>query len=687
MNNFDRRAGEQENKMRHEIKMDHNIKKPTVRYFPRPENYWEGQRFNMNKHVLLHDWIKEKYGCVTTSRQKADERSEDAGTSRNTLIRLGPSLVDILDPTVEVVPSSSSSATSEDYMQLAGAPVGDTTSRITSSSSSSGTTGTAQEFVPGPAASTTTRPSTFLQRVERAIPNLHTSTFLNRVEKQYFSDPLAAVKEFEVPCDETVWRNEMKDCAGTLAACEDALNSYFCAGDARTTIFGGDAPNDKEEKPMKPAIGFNIGGGSHHAAPFWGEGYCVLNDVAIALQILRSEGKLPHGAVVFDCDVHQGNGTSAFFPPCYRQKFAFHDHITGTAAPGGGNAVGNENLHGAKKMKMHNNNGHHLDGTSMTTSQGKKYKDGYVYSVLDHEDKTGVKYREVLSANNWANFSDGTTTSNENDFVIDHLYQRLEIAQVGVAPNEFLVAGSPHPTQQEEQQLQETKKAANKNSNDPSRTIGANMKVISLKPPVHKNPLLSQWMYDENLPVDVIDHPYVMTISLHENQNFPHWRPPSTVDVELRTSMQDEEYLKIVQNQLTELKHQIRTNTLFPWQIRKTATLLQQPLSTSQQNNGAGRSSSGDEPRGRPSLLVYVAGANPYERDTLGGLKITKQGLKKRDRLVFEFCREQKIPVAVVLAGGYAMDVKDVADIHFATFEVLYETFCGPAPPVSVMEK
>ena len=69
----------------------------------------------------------------------------------------------------------------------------------------------------------------------------------------------------------------------------------------------------------------------------------------------------------------------------------------------------------------------------------------------------------------------------------------------------------------------------------------------------------------------------------------------------------------------------------------------------------------------RPDIVFYLAGADPYVGDRLGGLALTKEGLRRRDRLVFEACRARGIAVAVVLAGGYAADVMDDVDIHVAT--------------------
>ncbi len=71
--------------------------------------------------------------------------------------------------------------------------------------------------------------------------------------------------------------------------------------------------------------------------------------------------------------------------------------------------------------------------------------------------------------------------------------------------------------------------------------------------------------------------------------------------------------------------------------------------------------------RHKPEICFYLAGADPFVGDVLGGLALTKEGLRKRDVLVLDECRRRGIPVCVVLAGGYAFDVQDVVDIHVST--------------------
>lgn len=72
-------------------------------------------------------------------------------------------------------------------------------------------------------------------------------------------------------------------------------------------------------------------------------------------------------------------------------------------------------------------------------------------------------------------------------------------------------------------------------------------------------------------------------------------------------------------------------------------------------------------------FIVYVGGADIYENDRLGNLKITKEGIKKRDEMVLSFAYENKIPTCITLAGGYAFDVEDTVDIHYNTCKVMLD--------------
>ena len=75
----------------------------------------------------------------------------------------------------------------------------------------------------------------------------------------------------------------------------------------------------------------------------------------------------------------------------------------------------------------------------------------------------------------------------------------------------------------------------------------------------------------------------------------------------------------------------------------------------------------------KPDFVFYLAGADPYEDDQLGLLKISMDGLKKRDELVFSKCKKIRIPVAVTLAGGYARNTEDTVNIHYNTCKSVVE--------------
>jgi acetoin utilization deacetylase AcuC-like enzyme len=120
--------------------------------------------------------------------------------------------------------------------------------------------------------------------------------------------------------------------------------------------------------------------------------------------------------------------------------------------------------------------------------------------------------------------------------------------------------------------------------------------------------------------------PEVYTFSMHQEGNYPFPKPASDLDVGLPDGIEDERYHEI----LDESLHRVV-----------------------------------DE--GRPEVAVYLAGADPYESDQLGGLALSLDGLALRDRRVLERFGKEGIPVAVVLAGGYARRLADTVEIHCNT--------------------
>jgi acetoin utilization deacetylase AcuC-like enzyme len=226
---------------------------------------------------------------------------------------------------------------------------------------------------------------------------------------------------------------------------------------------------------LNEGMAISIGGGFHHAFPDHGEGFCVINDVAVAIRCMQRDGKI-RTAMTVDCDVHQGNGTAVIFS-------------------------GNR-------------------GLSEVRPSGPNY---------------------------------GT---------------------------------------------------------NPSRPVAHGIRPRS----VHAED--------------------VFTISLHQQNNYPTFKPPSSLDLNLPDEMGDGEYLACL------------------------GDALSLGLSKLQ-----------------PELICYLAGADPYREDQLGGLSLTIDGLKERDALVFGIAKAEGIPVMVTLAGGYAMKLEDTITIHCNTVVAAKEVF------------
>jgi acetoin utilization deacetylase AcuC-like enzyme len=122
------------------------------------------------------------------------------------------------------------------------------------------------------------------------------------------------------------------------------------------------------------------------------------------------------------------------------------------------------------------------------------------------------------------------------------------------------------------------------------------------------------------------DEPAVFTFSIHGANNFPFRKEASDLDVALPDGAGDDEYLALLAQHLPVIVE-----------------------------------------AHRPDLVFYVAGADPYEGDRLGRLKLTMDGLRARDALVFDTCRAAGLPVALSMAGGYAADVEATVAIHAST--------------------
>jgi acetoin utilization deacetylase AcuC-like enzyme len=227
---------------------------------------------------------------------------------------------------------------------------------------------------------------------------------------------------------------------------------------------------------LDEGVAITIGGGFHHAFPDHGEGFCMINDIAVAIRCMQRDGKI-RTAMTVDCDVHQGNGTAVIF--------------------GGGALSG--------------------------------------YRVQPN---------------------------------------------IGGPPAESGIPGPAHHGR------------VYKQSTD------------------------------------------VFTISLHQENNYPAFKPPSSLDLDLPDGLGDAEYLSCLGNAVS--------------------------LGLS---------------KFKPDLICYVAGADPYREDQLGGLSLTIEGLKERDSLMFRLAKAERIPVMVTFAGGYAHRLDDTVTIHSNTVVAAKEVF------------
>ena len=126
----------------------------------------------------------------------------------------------------------------------------------------------------------------------------------------------------------------------------------------------------------------------------------------------------------------------------------------------------------------------------------------------------------------------------------------------------------------------------------------------------------------------------VFTFSIHAANNFPFAKETSDLDVDLPDGTRDDEYL---------------------WHLERA---LDETLE-----------------RSRPQLAIYLAGADPYEDDRLGRLKLTKAGLARRDEHVLSTLHARDIPVAIAMAGGYARDIADSVAIHANTLAIARRTW------------
>ena len=125
----------------------------------------------------------------------------------------------------------------------------------------------------------------------------------------------------------------------------------------------------------------------------------------------------------------------------------------------------------------------------------------------------------------------------------------------------------------------------------------------------------------------------VFTFSMHGAKNYPLFKQTSSLDIELADGTADDEYLSILSEALPRL-------------------MLHDP-----------------------DVIFYLAGADPYENDKLGRLKLSMEGLKRRDEIVLEFARTAAVPIVTTMSGGYAKDIADTVEIHCNTIRAVEKVF------------
>ncbi|MGH6627713.1 MAG: histone deacetylase family protein [Burkholderiaceae bacterium] len=121
----------------------------------------------------------------------------------------------------------------------------------------------------------------------------------------------------------------------------------------------------------------------------------------------------------------------------------------------------------------------------------------------------------------------------------------------------------------------------------------------------------------------------VFTLSLHGARNFPFRKEASDLDVDLPDGCGDDDYLQALQGALDELDR-----------------------------------------RFAPGLVIYLAGADPFEGDRLGRLRLSYDGLEARDRRVFDWAWHRRIPLALAMAGGYGVRIEETVEVQMATYRV-----------------
>lgn len=129
------------------------------------------------------------------------------------------------------------------------------------------------------------------------------------------------------------------------------------------------------------------------------------------------------------------------------------------------------------------------------------------------------------------------------------------------------------------------------------------------------------------------DEPEVFTFSMHGAKNYPLFKEVSNLDIELPDKTEDKEYLETLEEALPRIFiHD-------------------------------------------PDIIFYLGGADPFENDKLGRLKLTMNGLKMRDEMVLSFAKSKEVPIVTTMSGGYALNIEDTVEIHCNTIRAAKKVF------------
>jgi acetoin utilization deacetylase AcuC-like enzyme len=152
------------------------------------------------------------------------------------------------------------------------------------------------------------------------------------------------------------------------------------------------------------------------------------------------------------------------------------------------------------------------------------------------------------------------------------------------------------------------------------KEISPNLKVAVIDLDVHQgNGTASILQNDDS----------IFTLSIHGENNFPFKKEKSDLDLGLVDGCDDQTYLSSLSHCLDQLDSRFKAN-----------------------------------------CLIFLAGADPHEGDRLGRLNISKDGMRQRDELVFQYALDRQLPIAFSMAGGYGKEIESTVDIHFQTINI-----------------